>query len=133
MISKRPWWAIVKISYCNFSGIQILILRSRHQAVIFCESKFHFLILCPVLMALICVEAVAQRCSVNKVLLEISQNSQENICARVSFSIKLQKEALAQVLSCEFCEISKNTFSYRTPLVAASLWVEFQQQFSKLH
>ena len=25
-----------------------------------------------------------------------------------------------QVFSCEFCEISKNTFSYRTPPVAAS-------------
>ena len=26
------------------------------------------------------------------------------------------------VFSCEFCEIPKNTFSYRTPLVAASVW-----------
>ena len=43
-------------------------------------------------------EAVAQRCSVKKLFLEISQNSQENICARASFLI---------------------TF-YRTPLVAAS-------------
>ena len=34
-------------------------------------------------------EAVAQRCSVTKVLLEISQNSQENTCARASFFIKL--------------------------------------------
>ena len=32
----------------------------------------------------------------------------------------LKKEALAQVFSFEFCEISKNTFSYRTPPVAAS-------------
>ena len=32
----------------------------------------------------------------------------------------IKKETLAQVFSCEFCEISKNTFSYRTPLVAAS-------------
>ena len=31
-----------------------------------------------------------------------------------------KKEALAQVFSCEFCEISKNTFLHRTPLVAAS-------------
>ena len=30
-------------------------------------------------------EAVARRCSVKKVFLEISQNPQENICARVSF------------------------------------------------
>ena len=33
-------------------------------------------------------EAVAQRCSVKNVFLEIFQNSQENICARVSFLIK---------------------------------------------
>ena len=31
-----------------------------------------------------------------------------------------KKEALAQVFSCKFCKISKNTFSYRTPPVAAS-------------
>ena len=31
------------------------------------------------------LEAVAQRCSVEKVFLEISQNSRENTCARVSF------------------------------------------------
>ena len=32
----------------------------------------------------------SSRCSVEKVFLEISQNSQENACARVSFLIKLQ-------------------------------------------
>ena len=35
-------------------------------------------------------EAVVQRCSVKKVFLEISQNSQQNTCARASFLIKLQ-------------------------------------------
>ena len=49
-------------------------------------------------------EAVARRCSVKKVFLEISQNLQENTCARFSFLIKLQVSA----------------FSYRTPPVAAS-------------
>ena len=44
-------------------------------------------------------EAVVLRSSVKKVFLEISQSS--------------------QVFSCEFCEISKNTFFNRTPLVAA--------------
>ena len=38
-----------------------------------------------------------------KVFLEISQNSQENTCARVSFLIKLQAKS-------KFCEISKHTF-----------------------
>ena len=36
-------------------------------------------------------EAVVQGCSVKKMVLEISQNSQENICARASFLIKLQE------------------------------------------
>ena len=57
-----------------------------------------------------------------KVFLKISQNSQENASARVSLLIKLQasvcnfikKETLVQVFSCEFCEISENTFSDRT-------------------
>ena len=40
------------------------------------------------------VEAVVQTCSVKKVFLGISQNSQENTCARVSFLIKLQASAL---------------------------------------
>ena len=31
------------------------------------------------------------------------------------------KNTLAQVFSCEICEIFKNTFFYRTPLVAASV------------
>ena len=35
-------------------------------------------------------EAAARRCSVKYVFLEISQNSQENTCARVSFLIKLK-------------------------------------------
>ena len=57
------------------------------------------------------LEAVAQRCPVKKVFWEISQNSQENTCAGASFLIKLiKKETLAQVFSCEFCEIYKNTF-----------------------
>ena len=69
-------------------------------------------------------EAVVLRCFVKKVFLKISQNLQENTCARVSFLIKLQvcnfikKETLIKVFSCEFCEILRTHF-YRTPLVAA--------------
>ena len=43
--------------------------------------------------------------------LEISQNSQENTCARVSFSIKLHSGTDD---FCEFCETSKNTFLENT-------------------
>ena len=37
-----------------------------------------------------CTKAVARRCSIKKVLLEISQNSQENNFVRACFLIKLQ-------------------------------------------
>ena len=39
---------------------------------------------------LVLLEAVVQRCSVKKLFLEISQNSQENTWAGVSFLIRLQ-------------------------------------------
>ena len=91
-------------------------------------------------------EAVVRRCSAKKVFFEISQNSQENACFRDSFLIKLQanfikKEPLAQVFSCKFCEISRNTFFYRIPLVVAlkfssegklflvNIWTEEQQLY----
>ena len=35
----------------------------------------------------------------------------------------MKKETLSQVFSYEFCEISKNTFFYRTPPVAASVYI----------
>ena len=67
-----------------------------------------------------------------KLFLEISRNSQVNICARVSFNKVaglrpqacnfIKKEALAQEFSCEFCKTSKNTFFRETPLVVASAY-----------
>ena len=57
--------------------------------------------------------SVARRCSAKEVVLEISQNSQENTCSRVSIFLE-------QVFSCEFCEISMDIFSYKKPMVAAS-------------
>ena len=72
-----------------------------------------------------CVEAVAQRFSLKKLFWEISQNSQENTCASLFFNNFIKKEALAQVFSCKFCKIWKNTFFYRTPPVAASECEEY--------
>ena len=53
-----------------------------------------------------------------KEFFKIPQNSQENTCVRVSFLIScrpetynfIKKETLAQVFSCEFCEIFKSIF-----------------------
>ena len=41
----------------------------------------------------------------------------------------IEKETLAQVFSCEFCQISKNTFSCRTPPMAASDAGIFENSF----
>ena len=51
-----------------------------------------------------------QRCSMFS---KISQNTQENTCARVSARVAcnfIKKQILTRVFSCEFCEISKSTF-----------------------
>ena len=56
------------------------------------------------------------------------QSSRGVLFGRISFLIKLQasdlqfyyKMALAQVVFCEFCEMFKRTFFYRTPMMAAS-------------
>ena len=47
-----------------------------------------------------------QRLFMKKMYLKISQNLQENICARTPF---IKKETLAEVFSCAFCKLSKNT------------------------
>ena len=46
------------------------------------------------LLLLLSPEVVVQTCSVKKMFLETSQNSQENTCARASFLIKLQASGL---------------------------------------
>ena len=62
------------------------------------------------------LEAVVQTCSVNKMFLKISQNSQEkNLCQSLFFNKVaglraqacnfIKKETLARVFSLEFCEI----------------------------
>ena len=54
-------------------------------------------------------EAATQRCSVNKVFLKISQNSQENMCQTL-FLNEVSGLRPAQVFSCEFREIIKNSY-----------------------
>ena len=67
-------------------------------------------------------EAVVRRYSVKKVFLEILENSQENTCTWDKDCNFIKKESLVQLFSCEFGKIYKNTFFYRTPLVAASVY-----------
>ena len=44
----------------------------------------------------------------------------ESLFKNVAGGYFIKKETLAQLFSCEFCKIFKNTFFNRTPLVAAS-------------
>ena len=50
------------------------------------------------------------------VLRNFAKFTRKHLCQSLFF----KKEALAQVFSYKFCEIPKNTFLHRTPLVAAS-------------
>ena len=77
-------------------------------------------------------------CSVKKVFFEVLQNSQENTCASVSLLVKLhpqacnfiKNETLAQVFSCEFWDICKNTLSHRAPPMAASVFSYYEFKLS---
>ena len=69
---------------------------------------------------LVLLEAVVQRCSVKKVFLEISQNSQENSCASLFFN-KVACLRSATLLKKNFAKFLRTPFFYRTPLVAASV------------
>ena len=59
------------------------------------------------------------------VLTNFAKFTGKNLCQGLFFNKAagtcnfIKKEALALVFSCEFCEISKNTLFYRTPLVVA--------------
>ena len=109
-IETRKWYPILNTFYCK------LRINSVTERL---SDEGHFITL-----LYHKIEAVVQRCSVKKVFLKISQNSQENTYAKGSFFLFfcnfIKKETLALVLSCEFCEIFKNNYFYRTPPMAAS-------------
>ena len=70
-------------------------------------------------------EAVARRCSVEKVFLEISKNTFSYRTPLVATSGKTHNLMIISIFFCkkfckEFCKISKKTFSYIAPPVAAS-------------
>ena len=62
-------------------------------------------------------EAVTQRCFVKKVLLEISQNSQENACGRASFAdLRLKKRLWYRCFPVNFVKF------LRAPFLTEHLW-----------
>ena len=106
--SKLCWWLRCRACFKAFPVFQIRLCTILFPLFVFMSYWTE-------------ADAVARRCSVKKVFLEIWQNSQENTCACQSLyfnkvaglkSATLLKWRLwhAQVFSCEFCQISKSTF-----------------------
>ena len=52
--------------------------------------------------------------------------SRSSLLAELQACNFVKRETLAHVFSCKFCEISKNTFPYRTPLLADPVLFTFQ-------
>ena len=66
------------------------------------------------------LRAVIRKCSSKQVFLKTFSNFTGKHLYWSLFLIKVQALRLTQMLSCEICEIFKNTIFYRTPPVAAS-------------
>ena len=85
------------------------------------------------LLLLLYIEAVYRRCSEGKsVFRNFAKFTRKRLCQSLFFNkvaglrpaaLLKKRLALAQMFSSEFCEISKDTFSYRTPPVAASVFM----------
>ena len=121
--TKTLWNTSERLLLYTLYTCQVLIELIQRKLDFFCSNEYK--------VSRIGFTSSHRRCSIKKVAFPvISKNSQENSCARVTFLIKLKasacnfikKETLAQVLSCEFFKISKNTFQnfyknvfYRTP------------------
>ena len=71
-------------------------------------------------------DAVTQGCSVKKVFLEISQNSQENTCARVQATL-LKKKLWHRCFPVNFLEFLRTTF-----LTEHLRWLRMRVVFNKL-
>ena len=81
------WWNItLKVKW---------IISSLTKTKYSCNLKYDIMIIwrgiiCSVVGKQYCFRSSDQRCSVKTFFIAVSQNSQENTCARVSFLIKLQ-------------------------------------------
>ena len=94
-LNTFDWLSVNHVNHASFK----IIVGKGFELEVFLKQKasninfefYTFFILCFVKLILcVLLEAVAQSYSVKKMFLVISQNSQENTCARAPFLIKLQ-------------------------------------------
>ena len=71
---------LLKVLKCDFACMTCKVYKKKEKKIYWANKEINNLY----------TEAVARRCSMRKMFLEISQNSQENTYARVSLLIKLQ-------------------------------------------
>ena len=96
-------------------------------------SNFQKILHAEVSLKRVCVQnrSCDRSCSMKKsVLRNFAEFTRKHLCQshffnkvtglRPQASNFIKKETLVQVFSCRICEISRNTFFHRTPLVAAS-------------
>ena len=77
------------------------------------------------------VYRIKKRIQINEILTHFSIiNHFCNVTSKLLQNLSLLKGDSGTGVSCEFCEIFKKTFSYRTPLVDTSV---HQNEFSTLH
>ena len=95
-ISPRPQWNKFSLEYSDFSFITSDSDYQRFSDPDVVSYWKLFLLWKSFIFSFsrLLAEAVARSCSVKKVVLEISQNSQENKCTRVPFLIPLLKKRL---------------------------------------
>ena len=67
------------------------------------------------------------------VLKNLAKSTGKDLCQSVFYNKVAKKETQAEMFSCEFCEISKNSFSYGTPRVAASAGSSLYRKNISLH
>ena len=118
----EPWKSVLGRSILHYCYCHILpyLVGFPIEWFLFCSDSllqcffwYFFLFLDSSLLELdvgwtFCPLFVDRRCSVKKVEAEACNF--------------IKKETLAQVFSCEFCEISKKTYYYKTTLVVASFY-----------
>ena len=111
LISGQEIWKSLFIS--GFQSLSIIKLKLRFSLKAYWISYFR---------------SIHQRCSVKKrIPRNFTKFTAKHLCQGLFFNkvsdrpATLLKETLAQVFTCEFCDISKNTFLHKTPLVDTSV------------
>ena len=118
-------FSMKKLNMFNFLHIKMMKISfeiTRHLCFVFATTRNLHTFVC------FYVQKQSSRGVLPKsVLRNFAKFTGKHLCQTLFFNkafffFLIKKETLAQMFSCEFCEISKNTFSYRTALVAASIY-----------